>query len=462
MTFRHGSYVDTNVSSYVAPVRRTNRSHVGIVGLGGTTGGQLDLTKFPANKVVRLTPGNAPTLIPALGDDAPLRKQIQRLWNVIACPVAVVRVEKGADTAATLTNVTGNSIDKTGIYALLGAYQEKVYPKTIIAPGWTSQTRDDGIVSITVSNGGSGFVSGAAVTFTGGGGTGAAATAQGEGGRVTGFTITNPGKGYTSSPTVAVAGVTGATFVANTGDLANPVVTAGKEVCSRLRAVMPFDLDPNEDAVKEADIYVADDGYRLYCGYPPAIFQGDSGPVNGSWATVTAGRMVELLASPVEWYQSVSNKSLPGVLGAAVTIDKKEANYLNEHQVATILTRSDGSIVNWGNYTLASATASGYKLYHAVRIADAIEEAIERANEQFVDRCYGSAQFVETVVENVNDFLRRLIGTAIVGGHCYAVPEDQDPENLRVRYDFTVAYIAQGISAEARIVNTYKLNFPAR
>lgn len=50
------------------------------------------------------------------------------------------------------------------------------------------------------------YTSTPAVTFSGGGGTGAAGTAIVQNGIVTGVTITNPGTGYTSAPTVAFAG----------------------------------------------------------------------------------------------------------------------------------------------------------------------------------------------------------------------------------------------------------------
>jgi hypothetical protein len=61
------------------------------------------------------------------------------------------------------------------------------------------------VTSITPSSGGAGYVFPPVVTISGGGGTGAAATATVTGGVVTGFTITNPGNGYTSVPTITVA-----------------------------------------------------------------------------------------------------------------------------------------------------------------------------------------------------------------------------------------------------------------
>jgi hypothetical protein len=58
---------------------------------------------------------------------------------------------------------------------------------------------------VTVTNPGSGYASVPAVTFSGGAGTGAAATAVLTNGSVTSVTVTNGGSGYTSDPTVTIA-----------------------------------------------------------------------------------------------------------------------------------------------------------------------------------------------------------------------------------------------------------------
>ncbi len=61
---------------------------------------------------------------------------------------------------------------------------------------------DQGIGTMLIENGGSGYTTAPTVSFVGGGGSGAAATATVADGKVTGFEITNKGSGYTSSPTI--------------------------------------------------------------------------------------------------------------------------------------------------------------------------------------------------------------------------------------------------------------------
>lgn len=61
------------------------------------------------------------------------------------------------------------------------------------------------VTSLTVVSQGSGYSSVPEVTISGGGGTGATATATLTGTSVTGLTLTNSGSGYTSTPTITIA-----------------------------------------------------------------------------------------------------------------------------------------------------------------------------------------------------------------------------------------------------------------
>jgi hypothetical protein len=62
----------------------------------------------------------------------------------------------------------------------------------------------DKVVDISLSNQGSGYVEAPSVSFSGGGGTSAAATASIAGGKISNITVTNVGSGYTSDPTVVL------------------------------------------------------------------------------------------------------------------------------------------------------------------------------------------------------------------------------------------------------------------
>ena len=75
---------------------------------------------------------------------------------------------------------------------------------------------NDGVVSgITVTAGGTNYTSNPTVTISGGGGTGATATAARTGTAVSSVTVTNEGSGYTSQPTVSFSHVNGTGAAAN-------------------------------------------------------------------------------------------------------------------------------------------------------------------------------------------------------------------------------------------------------
>jgi len=82
--------------------------------------------------------------------------------------------------------------------------------------------------TIVVTNGGSGYTGPFAVTFTGGGGTGAAATATVGGGVVLSVAVTNGGSGYTSAPTPV--------FTAGGGTNAAATVLLGPGIPVRISA----------------------------------------------------------------------------------------------------------------------------------------------------------------------------------------------------------------------------------
>jgi hypothetical protein len=69
----------------------------------------------------------------------------------------------------------------------------------------TAQLVNGFVVGVTVTSGGSGYITTPAVTIVGGGGTNATAAAHVSAGRVTSITITSPGSGYMSPPTIQIA-----------------------------------------------------------------------------------------------------------------------------------------------------------------------------------------------------------------------------------------------------------------
>ena len=108
--------------------------------------------------------------------------------------------------------LTGVTISNRGSgYTSAPTVSFKPYPDNGTGTGTgaaATATIDGRVASITIVNGGSGYTA-PTVTLTGGGGTGALATATTSSGVITGIAVTAAGTGYTSAPTVVITGQAG-------------------------------------------------------------------------------------------------------------------------------------------------------------------------------------------------------------------------------------------------------------
>ena len=156
----------------------------------------------------------------------------QQSWGIYAdgCPSGVVIKDNvfsgglearliygGADDILIEGNRWSGALSGSSLASATGALVVPDYADTLLLTGTAHDITDlmtyaqslnaGKVTGIIVANIGTGFTSTPAVALTGGGGTGATATALLDGaGHVGGFTITNPGSGYTSAPAVGITG----------------------------------------------------------------------------------------------------------------------------------------------------------------------------------------------------------------------------------------------------------------
>jgi uncharacterized protein len=144
-TFLHGVEV-LEIDAGTRPIQTVRSAVIGIVG----TAPRADANAFPLNTPVLVTGSRreAAKLLALSGsDDGTLPSAIDSIFDQAGAVMVVVRVEKGANEAATIANVVGGVNATTGNYegvqALLGAESQLgVTPRILIAPGFTHQ-RDE-------------------------------------------------------------------------------------------------------------------------------------------------------------------------------------------------------------------------------------------------------------------------------------------------------------------------------
>jgi len=128
------------------------------------------------------------------------------------------------------------------------------------------------------------------------------------------------------------------------------------------------------------------------------------------------------------WWSS-SNNELIGVIGlernliARVDDPYSEVNLLNENGITTVFNSFGTGLRLWGNRTAAWPSVTHMKNFENVRrTKDIVDESIRYSSLQFVDRPITGA-LIESIVETVNQFLRKLIGDeALIGGECWYDP----------------------------------------
>lgn len=459
--FLHGVEV-IEITDGPRPIRTVKSSVIGLVG----TAPEADVTAFPLDTPV-LVAGNR-TEAALLGSNGTLPAAIDGIFDQIGAMVVVIRVAEGADAAATRANMLGGVDPATGAYqgvhALLAAQTGLgVIPRILCAPGFTHQRVDDGVLSVAVDAGGSGYtVAGTAITLTGdGAGAEARVSAVDEAGAITAITVTRAGAGYSAPPVVTITGDgTGATATATIGDAANAVVAELLGIAERLRAVIIADGPSTNDA--DAILYRGDWGSpRVYVVDPWALVAKDSGIVAEPASARVAGLIAKIDNDRGFWW-SPSNQVINGIVGSARPVEfafgdsNTRANHLNENEVTTII-REDGFRL-WGNRTCAGDPK--WAFLNVRRTADIIQDSLLRAHLWAVDRNI-TKTYIEDVAEGVNAYLRTLKALgAILGGRCWPDPDLNSPANIAdgkvyFNFDFTPPYPAEHVIFRSHLVNDY-------
>ncbi|WP_204353603.1 phage tail sheath subtilisin-like domain-containing protein [Salinisphaera orenii] len=464
--FFHGIQVKV-VTDGIRSISTAASSVIGIVG----TAPAADESVWPIDTPVAVLGQSDLDKVGDLGTEGTLYDAIDRdMLDLVSATIIAVRVEAGQTDEDTQANILAGTDPDTGkrrgVDALLAAEAEVgAKPRLLCAPGFTHQRVTDGVLSISVDAGGSGYtIAGTTVSISGtGSGASAEVSTVDDTGAITEITVTNAGRGYTDSPSVTINGDgSSATASATIGTAKNPVAAKMQTVAGKLRAVVIPDGPNTNDA--EAMAAAGDFGdKRIYIHDPWYVyFDPETATYGPRPASSRICGLIALNDKVNGWHTSPSNMNVPGISGLSREIDfsqedaSSRANVLNNALVATTI-RDQGYRL-WGNRTTSSDQKFAF-LAH-VRIQDILNDSLVAAHRWARDRNI-TRTYVEDVTASVNAFIARLVAEGrIAGGRCYAPPElnkpaDQAAGRVVFAFDFSAYGIAEDIKFMSAMVNDY-------
>lgn len=424
-------------------------STIGIVG----TAPNADASVFPLNDPIVVTTNDL-TKRQGLGDGGTITDALEGISaqvgrNVGAARCVVVRVEDNADPFSVIQNILGDEELGTGMWALLESPEAHgVTPRILIVPGYTSQSVE-GVDSITVSNGGSGYTE-ATVSITGGGeGSGATAEAVITEGVISGINITSGGLGYTTNPTITINGDgSGATATGTFAQLANAVCAIMPTIADRLQgAFIPEGPVNRAQAVNWLETVPQAQSIHMPLRQNVLVQVGDAA-VAKPMSPYVAGMMVRKDAehSGIPSH-SVANSQIRGIVGLTprIPFSITDPSSLGQDDVARRFaigfrgdygvqgSLTDGGFGFWGTDTLDARTE--WRFSNVVRMRSYLEDLQVRAIRNYLGRFNITSQTVQAILETIDTQLRN----ALADGHIldYRLgfnPDNNLPSELRLGF----------------------------
>jgi phage tail sheath protein FI len=442
---------------------------MGIVGIVGTAPA-ADAGSFPLNTAVKILTNNT-TLRTALGSTGTLPDALTGISAQLSASAAtcvVVRVEDDADVDTVIANIIGSEANETGMWALLNAPEDLgLTPRLIIVPGYTSQT-SQGVDAVVVSDGGSGYTTAPTVTASGGGsdpdkvlptftavlGTGASAD------KVVSVTIDTAGEHLTAAPTLAFTGGagTGAAATATISTLANAVCASIATVVSRLKAKFLPEGPNDSEAVFETwlETLPQSENY-MHPLYQDALVTDSAGdvvtkPLSPYIIGLYVRRDAEFDGVPGH---SAANQSINGLVGVTpkVKLDITSSSSLGMDLIekhAGIVVRgengvdgslTDGGFTFWGTDTLSADTQ--WLFTNVVRMRDFIEINLIKSVRYYLGRYNITEQTVQAIINTMDSYLSQLRADRDILDFRIDFEADQNtPEELRLGF-LTIGFRAE-------------------
>ncbi len=166
------------------------------------------------------------------------------------------------------------------------------------------------------------------------------------------------------------------------------------------------------------------------------------------------------------WWSS-SNQELAGVIGverqlsAMIDDPQSEVNLLNEVGITTVFNSYGSGLRLWGNRSAAWPTVTHMRNFENVRrTGDVINESIRYFSQQYIDMPLNQA-LIDSLVESVNGYGRKLIGDgALIGFKAWYDPaRNEETElaagHLLISYKYTPPPPLERLTYETEITSEY-------
>lgn len=431
-------------------------SDMSTVGIVGTAPG-ADIAAFPLNTAVVVNT-NDTALRASLGAtgtivDALIGVSAQVGGDVGAARTVVVRVTDDVDPHVVIANIIGIEANETGIWEFLNAPEDLgVTPRLLIAPGYTSQSKE-GLADPVITAPGTGGADGTfALAFTGGTGSGAVGTFTVTSGAVTAVAITERGV-YTDAPsldTAASAGLTGATFTTALEQVANAICAIMPTVAARLQAtfIPEGPTGTRQDAIDWMETLPREQRILHPLRQDAKVTDSDGNVVAKPFSPYIAGLYVRRDAEQdgIPGH-SIANQQIRGIVGLSPNIPFSITDasslgqddllrsfgiaFRGDYGVSGSLT--DGGYTFWGTDTLDPA--SEWLFASVARMRDYLELLQVKAVKFYLGKYNITSQTIQAIINTMEGQLSGLRADQHILDYRIGFDPDQNsPEDLRLGY----------------------------
>ncbi|WP_313552361.1 phage tail sheath protein [Pseudomonas sp.] len=186
-------------------------------------------------------------------------------------------------------------------------------------------------------------------------------------------------------------------------------------------------------------------------------------------ATARALGLRAQLDKEIGWHKTLSNAPVNGVTGISKDVffdlqdPSTDSNYLNSHEVTTLINQSGYRF--WGSRTTTDDSLFAFENY--TRTAQVLMDTMAEAHFTFVDKPMHPS-LVRDIIEGINAKLRDLTAQGyLLGGECWYDEEANTKDTLkagqlRLDYDYTPVPPLEDLTLRQRITDSYLTSFADR